>query len=405
VGDDAEVRTMTIVQTVTCINEATGGPAVSVTELAAALARLGHRCSLVALDYRDLGPARSASPAQVVLHERPFRARRVADWSPGLYRLLLAQARDGADILHNHGLWLLPNRYARVAARRAGIPLVISPRGMLEPWARRRSRVKKWVAWHLFESANLRAATAFHATSVDEARSIRACGIRAPIAIIPNGVAESMLAPTGVVPERSLVPGVGDRPYVLFMSRLHPKKGLEMLLAAWHALRGELRDTRLLVAGPDLTGYGPVIERRARELQITDSVVFHGALDGIVKSAALTHAAVFVLPSFSENFGLVVGEALAHGLPVITTTGTPWRALETHQCGWWIEPTVDALVGALREALALTGPERRGYAERARSLVRENHSWDAIGSDTATFYRWIRDENCRPSSAPPFLAE
>jgi glycosyltransferase involved in cell wall biosynthesis len=319
--------------------------------------------------------------------------------------MLATYAHDGADIIHNHGLWLLPNRYARLAARDAGIPLVISPRGMLEPWARQRSRLKKWIAWRLFESANMHAAAAFHATSAEEARSIRDCGIRAPIAVIPNGVAASMLSPSGRVPDRSLVPGIGAHRYVVFMSRLHPKKGLEMLLAAWNIVRPEYPDVRLLLAGPDLTGYRPTLERRASELGLDDSVIFAGPLDGEPKSAALTHADLFVLPSFSENFGIVVAEALAHGTPVITTTGTPWNRLVSRECGWWVEPTLDALARALRQGLALSDHERRAYGERGRALVRETCSWDAIASDTAAFYRWIRDDGCRPSLAPTFLAE
>jgi glycosyltransferase involved in cell wall biosynthesis len=396
---------LSIIQSVTCINEATGGPAVSVTELAASLARLGHRSRVVALDYPELGPARSASPAETTLHRVPFLARRVADWSPGLRRLLSKEARAGADIVHNHGLWLFPNRYAMLAAQAAGIPLVISPRGMLEPWARQRGRLKKWIAWRLFEGTNIRSAAAFHATSAGEARSIRACGVRAPIAIIPNGVAESMLVQGSEIPARSLVPGGGDRRYVLFMSRLHPKKGIEMLLAAWKAIQFEHADLSLLVAGPDLDSYRPVLERRARELGVADTVTFHGPIDGEEKSATLTHAEVFVLPSFSENFGIVIAEALAHGAPVITTTGTPWQSLELNQCGWWIDPNVDALVGALRKALALSRQERQDYAERGKALARNTCSWDAIARDTVSFYRWIRDDHCRPSPAPPFLAE
>jgi glycosyltransferase involved in cell wall biosynthesis len=397
-------RALRIVQTVTTINDASGGPAVSVTQLAAALAHLGHRCSIVALDYPGLGPVRSASPADVVLHRTPLLARRVADWSPGFRRLLSAEV-DGADIVHNHGLWLLTNRDARIVARRARVPLVISPRGMLEPQARRRGRFKKWVAWRLSESTNMRAAAAFHATSVEEARSIRACGVRAPIAVIPNGVAESMLSPTGAAPARSLVAGVGDRRYVLFMSRLHPHKGLESLLDAWAAIQRESPDVRLIIAGPDVIGYQPFLERRARDLHVSDTVIFPGALDGERKSAALEHADAFVLSSLSESFGIVIAEALAHGLPVITTTGTPWQRLVTHECGWWVDPTVDALVGALREALALSPQQRRGYAQRGRALVREICSWSAIASDMATFYRWICDDRCKPPLAPTFLAE
>lgn len=398
------MRVLKVVQVVTCLNDATGGPAVSVTELAASLARLGHHSSIVALDYPELGPARRADPAEVFLHQAPFFTRRIADWSPALLRLLKTATRGECDIVHNHGLWLQPNRYARLTAKAVSASLVISPRGMLESWARGQKRLKKWVGWHLFEAANIHAATAFHATSVEEARSIRDCGVRAPIAIIPNGVGEATLALDGDVPERSLVPGPPGGRYVLFMSRLHPKKGLEMLLSAWAALRSDFPDVRLLVVGPDLTGYTSTLRRRAQALGIEESVTFHGALDGRRKAAAYAHAAVFVLPSFSENFGIVVGEALAHGIPVVTTTATPWRSLEANKCGWWVDPNVDAIRRAIREALSLSEAQCREYGERARALARSSDSWDVIATKTAAFYRWIRDDRCSPSTAPPFLA-
>jgi glycosyltransferase involved in cell wall biosynthesis len=266
---------------------------------------------------------------------------------------------------------------------------------MLEPWARRRARVKKWIAWQLFESANLGAARAFHATSAEEAESIRACGVRAPIAVIPNGVAAQ--APVADAPP------VRGR-YVLFMSRLHPKKGLEMLLDAWSAVRGAHPDVRLVISGPDLIDYRPTLERKARTLALGESTLFHDPLHGEAKSSALAKAEVFVLPSFSENFGIVVAEALSHGTPVITTRATPWASLEENRCGWWIDPTVDALTSALSTALALSPDERRAYGDRGRALVRDSCSWDAIAADTAAFYRWICEDNCRPSLAPTFLA-
>jgi glycosyltransferase involved in cell wall biosynthesis len=134
-------------------------------------------------------------------------------------------------------------------------------------------------------------------------------------------------------------------------------------------------------------------------------VTFVGSLDGDLKSAAFANAEVFVLPSFSENFGIVVAEALAHGAPVITTKATPWRSLVDHRCGWWIDTGVEPLVTALRAALVLSSAERADRAARGRALVRERFSWGPIAAAMAEFYAWICDEHCRPAVAPPFLAE
>jgi len=402
---DHSVRPLRIVQVIASINEATGGTAVSVTGLAASLARQGERSSIVALDYPRLGPLRPAGPAEVHLQPASFLARHCGGFSPAFLRLLARVARD-ADIVHNHGLWLFPNRYARIAAERAGVALVTSPRGMLEPWSRNRARLKKLIAWQLYESANVRGATAFHATSDEEARSIRACGVRAPIAVIPNGVgAPTSLTGARAAELRASLPGVGQKRYVLFLSRLHPKKGLELLLDAWRLIHDELRDVHLLIAGSDRTGYRATLEAKARDLGISDSVTFAGWIDGDLKGAAFANAEVFVLPSFSENFGTVVAEALSHGLPVITTTATPWKELAERRCGWCIDIGVAPLARSLREALTLSSHDRAEFAERGRALVRDRFSWERIASDMVTFYRWVSCERCRAAAAPTFLAE
>jgi glycosyltransferase involved in cell wall biosynthesis len=397
------VRSLRVLHAVACINEATGGTAVSVTGLAAALAAGGHRSSIVALDFPWLGRPRSAGGAEVHLERAPAASRRLGSFSPGLARQLTRGAGD-SDVVHNHGVWLLPNRYARLASERAAVPLVISPRGMLDPWSRRRGRIKKLAAWHLYERSNIRAAAAFHATSDEEARSIRACGVRVPIAVIPNGVdVPACIDSLRSAELRARLPG-GDKRYVLFLSRLHPKKGIELLLAAWRTVHDEQPNVHLLIAGGDEGGYRATLEEHASRLGVAASVTFTGPIDGELKAIAYANAHVFVLPSFSENFGIVVAEALAHGAPVIATKATPWEVAATHGCGWWIDVGAAPLVNALRSALAASEQERCDMAARARLLAHDRFAWGPIAKDMANFYQWICDDHCRPSTAPGFLA-
>jgi len=160
-----------ILHVVALIQASTGGPAVSVTRLASEQAKLGHEVTLACLDYPHLGPQVVAPGVRVVSVKGNALAVRGRGWCPEFRRVVREEAAK-ADIVHNHGLWMWPNAYAREAAVAAGKPLVISPRGMLEAWSLQRSKLRKAVAWWLFEKLNLQSAVMFHATAESEARSI-----------------------------------------------------------------------------------------------------------------------------------------------------------------------------------------------------------------------------------------
>lgn len=367
---------MRILHVVALTHASTGGPAVSVTRLAAEQARAGHEVTLATLRYPHLGPLVEAPGVRVVAVPGGPVAVRGRGWSPGLRSTLLREARS-ADLVHNHGLWMWPNAYARQAALAAGRPLVISPRGMLEPWALARSRIKKTLAWWLFERANLFRAGLFHATAATEAESIKALGLGTPVAVVPNGVdCPELDSP----PPRSLLedrfPLLKGRRWVAFLSRLHPKKGLDLLLPAWAARDGrEQTNPVLVLAGPDHTGYRPHIEAMVRELKIEPSVLLTGELQGDLKGALLAHAEFFVLPSYSENFGLAIAEAMSWARPVLTTTGTPWIELGRQGAGWCVEPSAPFVASALREALMRTPEELDAMGRAGRKIVERDFAW------------------------------
>jgi glycosyltransferase involved in cell wall biosynthesis len=292
--------------------------------------------------------------------------------------------------VHSHGLWHPVNHWAARAARAWGVPLVVHPRGMLEPWALEQKRMKKRIALALFQQRDLDRAQALVATSEMEFENLRAFGLRQPIAVIPNGVE---------LPE----PGAGDAPRgrgseertrnALFLSRVHPKKGVLELVRAWAEVQPE--GWRLRIAGPDEDGHWSEVARLIAELGLGDVVDYLGPVDGAAKAAAYREADLFVLPSFSENFGVVIAEALAYGVPVITTRATPWAELETHHCGWWIDTGVEALAGALRQATSLSVDPRRAMGERGRAYV-ERYDWEHIATQTVTLYRWLLGQGERP---------
>jgi glycosyltransferase involved in cell wall biosynthesis len=408
---------MKILHVVALIQASTGGPAVSVTRLASEQAKLGHEVTLACLDYPHLGPQVAASGVRVVSVRGNFFAVRGRGWCPRFRRVLMKEAAK-ADIVHNHGLWMWPNAYAREAAVAAGNPLIISPRGMLEAWSLGRSKLRKAVAWRLFERKNLQSAAMFHATAESEAESMREASKRlrdeeskrpkvketiaeVPIVVAPNGVD---LPDLGRKPGREVLeekfPELRDRRWIVFMSRLHPKKGVDVLLRAlarqkevtsekWResetavAVVDSVRRSRgqtkrrpvLVLAGSDLIGYRREVEKMVRELGVQDSVVITGELQGEMKDALLANAEVFVLPSYSENFGIVVAEAMAWGRPVIASTGTPWKEVAEVGAGWWVEPEEKPLAKALAEAMGKSPEELEEVGSRGRALVAERYGW------------------------------
>lgn len=299
------------------------------------------------------------------------------------------RARIGTSLVHSHGVWLPVNHWTARYAHWQKLPLVLQPHGMLEPWAMHYKAWKKRLIMALYQWRDLRTATVLIATAANEYENLRALGLPQPIAIIPNGVH---------VPVGNNQPGLREynpkQPRrALFLSRVQEKKGLLNLIDAWALVRAD--GWRLQIAGPDEDGHLAEVLARAQKAGVGDSVEYVGVVDGDAKSQLYNAADLFVLPTFSENFGVVVAEALAHGLPVITTKGAPWEDLNTHKCGWWIDIGVVPLAIALREAIALSDVERQAMGLRGREYVRR-FDWGDIAQQTADVYRWVLGQGPKP---------
>lgn len=389
---------MRALHVVASINRAVGGPAVSVSRLAAELAAQHVDTTVATLDYPEHGPQSGIGAAYLASVPATALTRVLRGWSPRFERELAGLAAAGADVIHNHGLWMFPNLYARRCAVRAGIPLLVSPRGMLDAWSLERSAARKMIAWSLFEKSNLHAAAAFHATSEVEAAAIRHRGLRQPIAVIPNGMD---LPDPASIPDRALLesrfPELRGKQILLFLSRLHPKKGVAELVRAWRAIEPRHAQWQLLIAGPDLDGYGIEIRKQAADLERAGRVTFAGMLVDDAKSCALGHADILVLPTHSENFGLVVAEALAHGVPVVTTRAAPWSVLQRDNCGWWIEAGENHLCTALEAAMRAGRESRKAMGARGRDVIARDYSWKRIAGEMLAVYLWLRQRGERPA--------
>lgn len=352
-----------------------GGLFQSVRNLSQALDRHGVAVRVIGLrdadTERDLDAWAPISPVVVdTLGPTAF------GFVPGLDAHL-----QNTDIVHQHGIWQL---WSRAVARfeRRGFTM-ISPRGMLDPWARANGAWKKRLAWAGWERRNLLRATCLHALAEAEAEAISAVLPGAPIVVIPNGVtvgAEPMAA------WREMNPRV-----CLFMARIHPKKGVARLLDQWAVMPEPVRSAwRLEIAGPDEIGVRAGLEARARALGLGASVSFLGALHGEAKAAAFARASAFVLPSYSEGLPVAVLEAWSAGVPVLMTRACNlpegFEAGAAHEIG--NDPT-DLVAGLSRADLPEMGA-------RGRALVAKRFAWDCIAARHMEVYYAMARNNLRP---------
>lgn len=378
-----------VLHTVAGLHPDSGGPARTVTSLCAGLGRL-HEIDARLLTQSVSGEklySGDLGPQQLIVAESKGRLRAKVG-SAFRVRLRSELIQNTPDILHDHGVWLPSNHYAAASARKFGIPYVIHTRGMLEPWSLSFSAYKKKIAWNLYQKRNLDSASLFFATSDMESDNIRGLGFSQPIAVVPNGVEIPNI-------DLSLKCPKPDNCHrnIVFMSRVHPKKGLIQLMTAWAKVRP--RGWKLILAGPDEGGHLQEVLDCAQKYGLGDQVEYRGAVEGEAKLELLSNADIFVLPSFSENFGVVVAEALACGVPVITTYGTPWQGLVENRCGWWVEADVEALAAALREAIDLEDDERFEMGLRGQHYASQ-FDWAEIASLTADVYLWLLGRGERP---------
>jgi glycosyltransferase involved in cell wall biosynthesis len=293
------------------------------------------------------------------------------------------------DIIHANGIWTKYCHQTAIFAHRQNAPFVLAPRGMLETWALQHNAWKKRLAWLLYQKRDLQKVTAFHATASSEAESIRRLGFKQPIAVIPNGV-DPLLNP----PQRSIKASSAPRK-ALFLSRLHPKKGIPFLLHAWAALKPA--HWELLIVGNDESQHQNQLEALTDSLGIRDSVRFPGPVYGEEKDRVFREADLFILPTYSENFGIVVAESLQYGIPVITTTGTPWQELQQYDCGWWVEPTQEGITSALKEALHTPSETLIQMGINGQNLIRQKYLWPDIAKNMILFYQWLLGKGERPT--------
>lgn len=424
---------MRLLLTIGCWNPKHGGPFFSVGNLAKALAREGHEVHLLAGAFPHLPP--QEPPEGVTLHLVQGRL------IPGIRQTVLWQAaqtidalleRVRPDVIHDNGLWLSLNHQVALAAQRHGIPRVLSPRGTLDPWAMQYRNWKKRIALRLFQQKDLEAVTAFHAASELEAKNIRAFGLKQPIMVIPNGVdipdepahfglgAEGRSQESGFRHQESgcdaqpssaahlasshppdpCPPSHAPRPkplaprIALFMGRMHPIKNLPVLLEAWAKVRPA--GWKLRLVGANEINQKALLAAKVRELGIADSVEILEPVYGGAKEQCLRESQLFFLVSKSENFGISAAEAMAVGLPVITSKEIPWSCVASENLGWWVPGQVEPLAEVIEAATQLEPKELAAIGTRGRDYARETFGWDRIAKEFIQTYSWFQGDGQKP---------
>lgn len=307
---------------------------------------------------------------------------------------------SGSDIVHTHGLWQYPSMLALQWARRTGRRHIVTPHGMLDEWAMRRSRWKKRLAGALFERAHLREAACVHALCESEAKSIRRAGVDSAICVVPNGVDVPTLDELGRTPDA--MRAEPEERSLLYLGRIHSKKGLPALIRGWALARASapllFQNWSLTVAGWDQGGHEAELQRLAQELGVEDSVRFPGPLYGPAKAEALRSAAAFALPSRSEGLPMAVLEAWAYALPVLITPECNLPEGYAADAALRIEPAPEAIRQGLRTLLDMTDEQRRIIGLNGRRLVLERFSWSAVVPQLVSVYRWVLGEGPQPES-------
>lgn len=383
---------MKIVHVLPSLDPAYGGPVSVATQLAAAQVQLGHTVTVLGACSGSRVKAseenRSMIPSidrvrliPVHLSEKRF--------DPGfVIRFVKAFAAQGHhDVCHIHGLWEPGLFGVSVSCQRRGIPFIVCVHGMLDTWSLNQKKLKKKIALRLVYSKMLRAASAIHALNSHEAEVIQALDFGTPIKIIPNGFfIGAIKADTSGIKISNRLSSLGTKAYVLFLGRLHHKKGLDLLAHAWRRVVKQMPDMRLVIAGPREDDSVDQFHMLTAQQGLQDTVLEIGPVYGEEKWSVLRQSACFVLPSRQEGFSVAVLEALSQGIPVVLSEECHFPEIADNRAGivCALEPSAiaDALIRVLSDK-----PFREQASVNAQALVESQYGWTGIAKRSIETYQ------------------
>lgn len=364
---------MKLLHVIATLNPAGGGPAETLRQFTPALLALGHELTTVTLDPED-APWLSSFPGTIVAlgPSRPnyHYTRRLRPW--------LEENKDRFDAIIVRGLWQYHGFAVRRVLRNSSTPYFVFTHGMLDPWFKRRyplKHLKKWLYWPFGEYLVLRDAAAVLFTSEEERRVSRESFwlYRCNEKVVSYGT--SMPPPADQKQKQAFVeafPETAGKRLILFLSRIHPKKGCDILIDAFASVASSDPRLHLVMAGPDQIGMRPALEAAAIKAGIGERITWTGMLTGDLKWGAYRSVEAFILPSHQENFGIVVAEALACGIPVLISNKVNiWREILSAKAGLVADDTLDGTKQLLNDWLSLSSDERTEYQSRATAIFLE----------------------------------
>ena len=370
------VRILTLTDS---LSERAGGLSHATINLAQSTAQQWPSAEFLILSQQDGSEIQCIDQgiANLTVRAVPCLRNKLFPWSRGLAQSVEAFC---PDLIHLRGLWRQPSLVSlRWKKNHPGSPLIVQTAGMLEPWARSRNRWLKSIYYRIIEQKLIEKCDLIHATSEQELETLQSLGIdQSRIALVEEGVflppRQPMTSPVSGLPRK-----------LLFLSRLHPVKGLELLLDALSMLRP--RGWICQIVGMGQADYELQLKQKASRLNLGDLVHFCGPLSGEAKQRVLADADAFVLPSFSESFGIAIAEAMSWGLPVVTTTATPWQVLADQAMGWWVPPSLNELSEALFDLFQSSDSRLHLMGLRSRQYIEHRYDWMVISQKMSAIYR------------------
>ena len=374
-----------------------GGPSKCVLDLAEALGRQGVDLDIVTTIANGLN--RLNVPTQTWIQEKFYRIQYFSYWNFIDYKFSWSLTRwlfkniSNYDLVHTHTIFCYPTLPAYWACQLHQIPYSMTPHGMLEPWALAYKSWKKNPYFKLIEKPALQRASAIQMLASTEANNVKQLRLKSPLVVIPNGIYQDDFQdlPSSEIFYQQF-PKARHKKLILFLGRIDPKKGLDLLAIAFGKVHAQFPETHLVLAGPDNINFSPTVKGYFSEVHCLEAVTFTGMLTGSLKYAALAAADIYVAPSYSEGFSVSVLEGMASGLPCIITTGCNFPEAGIEKAALVVDINAKKITDSLLWCL-VNSEEAKQMGDRARKFIFENYTWDNISKVIINTYKNILDKN------------